>query len=158
MIGIDANLLIYAGIVPKKSKDNTKKLKDLTRRSGILFDNLQGNILAISSIALAEVLVPVSNKKKGKLISELSKRFVIADFTIQAATIASSLWAEHKKLPADEQYDKRIVLSADTKIIASLKAVGVSTMYSHDRKCRKIANLTMDAFDLPTHSEKLFEK
>jgi len=42
-------------------------------------------------------------------------------------------------------------------IIASAKVGGVTTFYSHDARCRKLAvRAGIRARDLPTHSEDLF--
>lgn len=41
-------------------------------------------------------------------------------------------------------------------IVASAKAFGASKFYTHDEKCRKLAGLAMDAYDLPTHRYDLF--
>ncbi len=35
-------------------------------------------------------------------------------------------------------------------IVASAKAAGCRAFYSADKKCRKIADFVMDAYDLPT--------
>ena len=149
MIAIDAMVLIYAGIVPQLNKADSKKLNDLTLRSKILLHIHRKDMLVLSTIAVAEILVPVPKKEKGKLISILSERFVLADFNAQAAAIAAEIWSEHKKLPADMQYKKRLVLKADSMIVASAKAVGADEFYTSDNNCRKLAKLVMDGYDLP---------
>ena len=149
MIAIDAMVLVYAGIVPQKERDDSASLKALQTKAKILLHMCREQMIVLSTIAVSEILVPVPTKDKGKLISVLSEQFVLADFNCQAASIASDLWAEHKKLPKDQQYKKRAVLKADCMIVASVKAVGATKFYTSDKNCRKIANLTMSGYDLP---------
>ena len=57
------------------------------------------------------------------------------------------------------QYDSRDVLKADAMIIGTAKAAGATIFYTHDARCRALAQLVMKVEDLPTfQSGKLFLK
>lgn len=150
MIAIDAMVLVYAGIVPQKHHDDSNSLRELQVRSKILLHMNRDKTVVLPTIAVAEVLAPVPSRDKGKIISALSDSFVLADFNIQAASIASGLWANHKKLPDNQQYKNRTVLKADCMIVASAMSVGATEFYTSDKRCRKLANLVIKGCDLPT--------
>jgi hypothetical protein len=111
----------------------------------------KGTIL-LPTVAISELLVPVPKAHKGALIAVLQQMFLCPPFDLHAASIAADLWSQHQKLPQDEQYQKRHVVRPDCMIIASVRAAGATEFYSHDKKCRTLANLAeMTAHDLPTH-------
>jgi predicted nucleic acid-binding protein len=150
-IGIDSMILIYAEIVPSKRTTRAADFDDLRVRSKLLLHMTaqKKDTILLPTVAVAELLVPVPKAQKGALIAVLQQKFVCASFDLHAAAIAAELWAEHKKLPQAQQYDKRHVLRADTMIIASARAAGAVEFYSHDQKCRRLASLVMTARDLP---------
>jgi len=155
--GIDSMILIYAGIVPQRNgKAKSAKAKKLTHRAKVLMDQLKDETIVLPTIAVAELLVPVPAAQKGSLIATLIGMFHCRPFDLHAAAIGSDLWARHKSLPVDLQYKNRHVLKADVMIIATAKAGSATKFYSHDKSCRALANLVMQAADLPTHSEDLF--
>jgi hypothetical protein len=108
----------------------------------------KGTIL-LPTVAISELLVPVPKAQKGALIAVLQQRFLCPPFDLQAASIAADLLAEHEKFPQEQRYDKRHIVRADAMIIASVRAAGATEFYSHDKKCRTLANLVMTARDLP---------
>jgi predicted nucleic acid-binding protein len=164
-VGIDSQILIYAGIVPSKHRNVDPKtaehLKEPRYRARRLLDQiLAKETIVLPMVAITEILVPVPEHKKGAVINVLSKRFICPPFEMQAAVIASDLWRRYKELPADEQYGDRDVMRADTMIVATAKAVGATAFYSHDRKCRAMAALVMEARKIPDRDPdgNLFEK
>jgi hypothetical protein len=106
--------------------------------------------VVLPTIALAEVLVPVPPSQRGTLIAEMERRFHCPTLDIPATAIAADLWSRHQSIPADLQYSNRHVLRADTLIVAAARSAGATEFYSHDAKCRALANLIMTAYDLPT--------
>jgi hypothetical protein len=161
IVGIDSQILIYAGIVPSKGATRCADFDELRVRSNLLLHMIaqkKGTIL-LPTVAISELLIPVPKAHKGALIAVLQQRFLCPPFDLQAASIAADLLAEHEKLPQDQQYDKRHIVRADAMIIASLRAAGATEFYSHDKKCRTLANLVMTARDLPTYDpEDMFLK
>ncbi len=150
MIGIDSMVLVYAGVVPRKSGKLSKKLEELRVRSTLLLHMHSKDIIVLPTIAISELLVPVPTAQKGVLISQLSSRFLCPPFDMSAATIAAEVWSQHKKLPSDLQYTNRHILRADAMIVASAKSAGATEFYSNDKKCRALADLVMTGCELPT--------
>jgi len=165
-VGIDSQILIYAGVVPSKprkglSEQTKNHLKDLRRRSRVLLGLIADETIVLPMVAIAELLVPVPPSKKGVLLRELTERFNCRPLDLQAASMAADLWAAYEEIPDDQQYDDRHVMRADTLIIATCQAAGARLFYSHDRKCRAMAKLAgMEPKDIPTRDPKgnLFEQ
>lgn len=160
VVGIDAMILIYAGIVPSKNGDAKKSIADLHVRAMLLLDQLdrQKSTVILPTIAVSEILVPVPASESGALIRALGERFVCPTFDLPAASIAANPWAQHKTLPRDQKYKNRHVLKADAMIIASAKAAGDSEFYSNDRNCRTLAAIVMEAKGLPSKPKSLYDK
>ena len=165
-VGIDSQILIYAGVVPSKprkgiSNQVKEHLRELRRRAKLLLNLLQDEIIVLPMVAIAELLVPVPASRKGLLLRELTERFNCRPLDLQAASYAAELWAAYEQVPADLQYEDRHVMRADTLIVATAQAAGAHVFYSHDRKCRAMARLAgMDGKDMPPRDPKgnLFEK
>lgn len=159
IVGIDSMVLIYAGMVPVVSKSKTsKQFEELSVRAKMLLDTLahdQADIV-LSAVAISELLVPVPLERHGKLLAELSKHFICQPHDLHAASIAAHLWSESKNLPAKQKYTERHVLKADVMIIAGAKAGGATHFYSHDEKCRALADFVMKGRDLPKRGKDLF--
>ncbi len=149
--GIDSMVLVYAGIVPANPCNASKDFDDLRARSKLLLYQLgrEESPILLPTVAISELLVPVRKAEKGALIAALTEKFLCPIFDVRAAAVAADLWSEHKKLPQDQQYKSRHVLRADAMIVASASAAGATDFYSHDRKCRTLAGLLMNAHDLP---------
>jgi len=161
ILGIDSMILIYAEIVPSKRTTRSSDFDDLRVRSKLLLHMAarKKDTILLPTVAISELLVPVSKLQRGALIALLQQKFVCPPFDLPAASIAADLWSQHKKLPQDLQYDKRHILRADAMIIASVLAAGAAEFYSHDERCRALANLVMTAHDLPTNDpEDMFLK
>jgi hypothetical protein len=152
IVGIDSMILVYAGFVQSKLKKHSKDSEDLWIRSKLLLYQISRKkaTILLPTIAISELLVPVPKAQKGALIAALEEKFVCPPFDLRAAAIAADLWSQHKNLPQDFRYSSRHVLRADTMIVASVCAAGATEFYSHDRKCRALADLIMKAHDLPT--------
>ena len=148
---LDTQTLIFA--LDPKSAD-----RDLRRRAKLLIDRLESTktTVIIPTVVVAEWLVGIDAADHGRFLAELQKRFLTPPLDLRASALAATLWQRHRALPRANQV-KRSILKADVLIIATAKAAGATRLYSHDADCRAVAKLVMEAFDLPTHSEKLFE-
>lgn len=149
MIGIDSMILIYAGWGPRKSDKVSSNAEELGVRSKLLLHMNRKDIIVLPTVAISEILVPVSPAQRGVLLAKLTDRFLCPPFDLPAAAIAADLWSRHKTLPKNLQYTKRQVLRADTMIVATAKVAGATKFYSHDRKCRALANMVMTGCELP---------
>jgi predicted nucleic acid-binding protein len=151
---LDTNALIWA------MKDEcTPGQEDMKRRARLALREIERSKLGIviPSIALAELVSPMSDRQAGDFIAAAEEQFLIAPFDARAASVAAKLWREHKKFPESEKL-KRSILKADALIIASAHCAGAAVFYSHDRACRKLASTLMDGRDLPDHAEELFDE
>ncbi len=152
-VGIDAMILVYAGIVPSKDASPAgSPLAILKLRAQMLFDHFSRDdaTIVLPTIAISEVLVPIPAAESGLFIQALAENFLCPAFDMHAADIAAKLWAKHKQLPQDQQYKDRHVLKADAMIVASALAAGATEFYSNDRNCRTLAGLVMESRGLPT--------
>lgn len=150
-------ILVYAGIVPENKAKKSEETENFRVRSLLLLDQLanSGATIILPTVAISEILVPVSPSKAHKMIDALQEQFVCPTFDIHAASIAANLWAKHKKLPRDHQYKERHVLKADAMIIASAVAAGATEFYSNDDQCRKLAANLIHARPLPDRPHSL---
>jgi hypothetical protein len=127
-------------------------LAEMQCRARILIDILENNeaTIVIPSICVAELLVGVDRTDHANFLAGLHKKqFFCPSFDLPAAELSSVLWLEHRNLDPGEQLSRH-VLKADVMIIATAKIAGAETYYSHDPKCRKLANLaSMVGEDLP---------
>ncbi len=158
-VALDTMVLIWGlrRTNPKAGSVNAS-VADLQRRSRILIRDLEEKkeTIVIPTVEVAELLVPIPSSEHGNFIAKLSERFFCPPFDLRAAAVAADLWQYHRQLPADEQIERR-VLKADVLIIATSKVAGVNLFFSHDAKCRKLAEKAgLKGRDLPTHSENLF--
>ena len=130
--GIDAQILIYAGVAPRKNAVDER----LEERAQILLHTLRKDIVVLPLVAVSELLIPVSLAKRGLLMTTLDELFLCKEFDQQAAAIAADIWSRHKEIPADQQYKDRHILRADSLIVATAKAANATVFYTHDRDCR----------------------
>ncbi|MCC6492640.1 MAG: PIN domain-containing protein [Pirellulales bacterium] len=150
IVGIDSNVLIYAGVVPRTDKATSPGQQELTIRAQLLLHSFGAeDQIILPTVAVSEILVPVAPMNQGALVAQLRARFVCPPFDLQASSIAADLWAQFRKLPKNETYPDRHVLRADAMIVAAAKALGATVFYSHNKDCRQLAALVMDAQDLP---------
>lgn len=156
IVGIDSMVLIYANAVPVKSQSKrSKEFEELSVRAKLLLHILTKSKkdvqIVLPTVAIAELLTPVQKHLKGNLTSELSKMFICAPFDLHAASIASDLWAAHGSTSERLKYKNRHLLKSDVMIIGSAMSAGATDFYTHDKKCRELASIVMNAHDLPTH-------
>ena len=160
-VALDTHILIWGGLRPPNPSGEplSSHAAEMTYRSHALLVDLEkrGEKIIIPVVSVAELLVPLDTSQHGAFLATLTARFFCPPFDMHAASLAAQLWSYHRTLPPSEQLG-RLVLKADVQIIATAKAAGASTFYSHDSKCRKLAiRAGMKASDLPTHCEDMFE-
>jgi len=161
VVGIDSTIVIWAGFVPEVNTDSWPKEKiekraEMKRRATILYRSFSRKkwLVVLPTIAIAELLVKVPEAEKANLIAAPGKRFICPSFDPRAAAIASGLWSRFKSLPADQQYQDRNVLKADSMIIGSVVAAGATAFYSHDGPARRMAELAIKGLDLPNSGSR----
>lgn len=158
IVGIDAMVVIYAELVPAKDRDpppseeELARLADLKIRAKMLLYTLNREkaTIVLPVVAITELLVPVPKAQKGEVLAELDRLFWCRPHDPQSSAISSDLWARYKQLPQDMQYSDRNVLKSDAYIVGCAVAAGATKFYSHDKNCRTMAGLVIDASDLPT--------
>jgi hypothetical protein len=76
---------------------------------------------------------------------------------VRASAKAAELFQLHGAWSKGLQYPERPLLKSDSFIVASAWAAGAARFFSHDERCRKMAQEAgMKAFDLPIHAENFF--
>jgi predicted nucleic acid-binding protein len=145
-----------------QKEKKTQDVREMQRRARLLMRMLdeQKAKVIIPSVVIAELLAGVEPQKHTKLLAEFNEHFFCPSFDIQAAPLAAKLWQfEHglrnvqPGLPKDQR-SPRNVLKADTMIIATAKLAGASVFYSHEARCRRLAEEAgMKGLDLPRSSD-----
>jgi len=159
IIGIDTMVLIYAEVVPPKPGPRCEDYDELRARSKLLLLRISNqDMIVLPTVAIAELLVPLTPTQKGPMILEFQERFLCYPLDIRAADLASGLWAQYKQgsqVPheqaADQAQATSTAIKRDALIVACARAANAERFYSHDGECRKLAELAgMEALDLPT--------
>jgi predicted nucleic acid-binding protein len=122
-----------------------------------------GTALCIPSVVVSELLAGVDPSKHAKLLADFDKRFFCPPFDVRSAGLAARLWQFERGLPGassglpkDQRSDRR-VLKSDILIVATAKAAGATTFYSHEEKCRRLAKQAgMKPEDLPLSPGELW--
>ncbi len=131
---------------------------EIREESPILFQDLdeaKARII-IPTVSVSELMCPIDPQQHGHFAAIVSQRFHCPPFDLPAAALAARLWQHNRSLPPEEQI-QRSILKADVLILATAKTAGARYFFSHDAKCRKLAEFAgMIARDLPTHSQNLF--
>lgn len=140
-VGIDTDLLIQSYLSASDLDAYTDpEARDSQRLFALYAKRLIEDIrvrktpLLISSITVAEYLVKIPAPQHGQSIRELQELFTIVNFNLRSASIAADLVAKAKtRHKSARRNNDRMIVSADTKIIASLIAAGAKTIYFHDK-------------------------
>ena len=159
-VAFDTMVLIWGGLQRNNPKRGTVTpwVTEMRRRSRLLIRELEERKerIIIPTVAVAELLVGVASSDHGNFVAVLTERFFCPPLDLRAAALAAELWQYHRDLPAEQQIERK-VLKSDVLIVATAKVAGATSFYSHDDKCRKLAERAgLKARDLPTHSENLF--
>lgn len=97
--------------------------------------------LALTSQVVAEYVGAFPVERQAKQYRDICRDFVVYPFDAKAAKIAAELLckSEFIKELKDEFGVSRQVVKADMSIAATAIAAGVDTIYSDDRKLKKVA-------------------
>jgi predicted nucleic acid-binding protein len=156
-VGIDTNILIYAtrsqsqllAITDVAKRDECRKLSRYAIR---LIDRLRNEEkpILLSTISLGEYLVKVKASDHSRVTKELESLFSIVGYSQKAASKAAEMAActSLPKRAAREQGD-RMVVAADTKIMASLIAAGATTIYLNDKRACQLGKQFVNTCMLP---------
>ena len=154
-VALDTMVLVWG--LQRKDPPGQKE-KELLRRAQILLRQLDEDkaSVVVPAVVVSELLIPIASEKHGDFVAELRRRFVCPPLDLQGAALAADIWRRHRGLPKKDQI-KRTTLKADALIVATASVAGAQVFYSHDPKCRRLAELArMEGRDLPTHHENLF--
>lgn len=149
-VAVDTMLLIwYFDRRPSPAKSHRAEMQ---HRTAVLFRILEDEHkqIVLPSIAVSELLVPMSGPEREAFLSRLHGDFECPTFDLKAAAIAAQLHAVHSSFSERDRYEKRPALKTDILIMATAKAAGAVEFYSHDKKARNLASQIMIAKDLPT--------
>jgi len=152
IVGLDTNIVAWALRDP--DDDEPRSQQSLTLLSQLEDRNA---IIIIPSIVLSEVLINVEQNQRSRFAANITENFMLANFDAKSAITAANLFSAHRNMVnAGEPGDRR-AFKADTMIIASAKTAGVQEFFTHDDRCRELANfIQMDGRNLPEFDENLF--
>jgi predicted nucleic acid-binding protein len=158
IVGVDTMVLIWwmPGPVNKAYDAQTTELRT---RAKILLDVLdeEKKQVVVPTITVAELLAPIAAKDHGRFVAEVTNRFICPPFDLRASSLAAQLWTLHKSFPKEMAFQDRPLLKVDMLIVATARAAGATEFYSHDARCRKLAEaLSMKAHDLPKRHPNMF--
>ncbi len=147
---LDTQILIWG--VLRQARESQH---DVQRRALWLLHELaeQDAQIVLPTVVLAELMIPMNADQRARFCEAAHQQFIVVPLDTRAADTAAALWQAHRTLP-EEDRTRRQVLKSDVLILASGYAAGVRTVYSHDRKFRRLAELLPDvrAHDLPRHA------
>lgn len=164
--GCDSQVLMWAfpwAMRPDKKKSRgSQDVPQMRLRAKILMRLLEerGIQLCVPSVVVSELLAGIDPRKYASILAEFEDRFFCPPFDIKASALAATLWqferglpgTPNKGLPAAERTE-RPIFKSDILIVASARIAGASLFYSHDGKCRRLAEQAgMAAADLPHSS------
>lgn len=150
IVAIDTNTLQWA--VRKTGSP------DKIRHAGYLFAELDRDHaqIILPSIVVAEFLVPISDDARPAVVASLRERFLIEPFDTKDTIMAARLWNYGKANRAMGAPGARVILRADTLIIATAAGHGATEFYTDDEDCFAMASQVMTAKHLPTIAPDLF--
>lgn len=143
LVSIDTQILIW-GVRADGPEDKRSRAKSLLEQLGT-----NKNHVIISSVAVAEFLIPVHDSNKSKVISAVSETFTIMPFDARCCELASRLYTQWKPRYQDGAPGTRDFLKADAMIVATAKIFGATIFYSEDKRCREMASSVLDAKEMP---------
>lgn len=149
---VDSNILVWA-VKEKGPAEQIRRAKLLFRE----FNEKKANII-VPAIVLAEYLTDIDPNDHDRQIQEASRSFLIFPFDVRCASLAAKLFKMGDAGRQKGTAEGRKCLRADSLIVATAKIHGATVLYSHDKRCRILAEkIGMTAKDLPSFAEKLFE-
>jgi predicted nucleic acid-binding protein len=132
--------------------------QDMKERVQWLVEELEEEkaTIIVPTVALSEFLRGIQPKYHGQVIEFFRIRFVLAEFNVQAAAIASRL-IQHRSLESTEgKPGARVCMRADAMIVATAISHQATIFYSDDEECRKMAAMHIEAKGLPNMGKELF--
>jgi predicted nucleic acid-binding protein len=151
LVAVDSMILVWA--IRKEGP------ADLLERAKLLFYQLdqKKHQIVVPTIVVAEYLSHVPWKSHAETIELMRSKFYLPPFDIRACSLAAEIFQSGQSGRGDKATaESRKCLRADSLIVATAKTQGVKAIYSHDRRCRNLAEkVRMAAYDLPVMSEEL---
>jgi predicted nucleic acid-binding protein len=159
-VALDTMILIWGLQIAGSKRGNPRyqQLTEMQQRAAILLDVLEEKKeeIIVPTVTASELLVKVELAEHGNYLAEMQKRFFLPHFDLAAAALAAELWQKHATLSKDERIARK-TLKADVMIVATAKVAGATAFYSHESKCRKLAEMAgMEGRDLPTRHPHMF--
>ena len=153
-ICIDSNIFIWGlkGVASPGQEDSIQKAKNFIS----WLDSKEYGIL-LPTPMMAEILSPVPFEERGKILSLIDKRFIVAPFDVPASTKCAELL--HNTYTNDELIQYRInnaipkqKMKYDCMITAICIVRKVACIYTTDPDITKFANGQILVKDLPNLS------
>lgn len=159
-VAIDSQILSFLlKRQPPGEHNPNQDVAEMFRRSRLLLRELksENTRIFIPTVVVAEVLIGVDQLRHGEFVAALEKHFIIVPLDIHATSLAAKLWIKNHDGPSEDAIERKY-LKSDVLIVATALVAGAKVFYSHDKKCRKLADRAgMIGRDLPETSRYLFD-
>lgn len=133
--------------------------EDKLNRARWLFeylDEVEAHVV-VPAIVLSEYLCHVNQNDHAATVVAIQSRFIVPEFDVRAASVAATLFLRGQSGRVKGEPDSRKCLRADSLIIATAVTHHARVFYSHDDRSRNLAATLMEARDLPTTPNSLFD-
>jgi predicted nucleic acid-binding protein len=133
-------------------------LKEMQYRTRVLLELLmeRKDEIVLASVTVSEFLIRIPPARHKDVLAKIDEWFTVHPFDLPACALAASLWPRHKAATGAGSTDRKCIMS-DVLIVATAKFAGATVFYSHDAKCRKLADSAgMKGEPLPLRHPELF--
>jgi predicted nucleic acid-binding protein len=150
IVCIDTQILYWA--IVKNSKSSDQHFIKLAADFMKWLDDQDHDVL-IPTIVVGEMLIPVPEDLRSKVLMQFRENWMIVDYDLRAASIFAKLRSDQltkqrfKALQELHPPLTRKELLADLMIIATAIANDAAILYSHDKPLRSMAAGYLDARD-----------
>lgn len=117
----------------------------------------KGAVVLAPAVAVAEILVPVPEKDRPRVLAALSEGFTVVPLDDRATVLAAKLMQRSLDARSKGETGARTKAKVDAMVVATAKSAGATVFYSNDSLCRQLAESAgLVAKALPDIAPSLF--
>lgn len=159
-VSLDSQILSFLlKRLPPGENNPNQDVAEMFRRSRLLLTELkyENARIFIPTVVVTELLIGVQRHRHGEFIATLQSNFAVVPLDIRGTSLAAELWMQNHTAPPEDRIERKC-LKSDVLIVAPARVAGAKIFYSHDKKCRKLADRAgMIGRDLPEKNRYLFD-